>query len=137
MADGRGIELVEAMFAAGRDLDAYMAFFDENALYRAGNQPAVQGREAIREVMARLRGSGLRVSHQMSGTWQKGDVVVCEMEVSYAHPDGRAVTLPCVDIFRVTGDKVREMRVYIDMSPVFALMKPAGSGHTTSTEEKH
>jgi hypothetical protein len=34
--------------------------------------------------------------------------------------DDSVLTLPCLDIFRMTGDKVSAMLVYMDASPLFA-----------------
>jgi hypothetical protein len=33
---------------------------------------------------------------------------------------GKVITLPCLDIFRFDGDKVKAMLVFMDASPLFA-----------------
>jgi ketosteroid isomerase-like protein len=56
----------------------------------------------------------------MQGTWESGDTVVCEMEITYTRLDGRKVTVPCCDVFRISGDEIQEMRVFVDTTPVFS-----------------
>jgi ketosteroid isomerase-like protein len=119
-ATGPGAALVERMFAASRSLDEYVSFFAEDALYRYGNNPPVRGHQGLKDAMMRLRQGVQRVTHEMKGMWESGDVVVCEMEVTYTRQDGRTVTLPCCDTFRINGDKIQEMRVYVDATPVYA-----------------
>jgi limonene-1,2-epoxide hydrolase len=122
MADtlpGTGSDLVKRLFASGKSLDDYVSFFAEDALYRFANHPPVRGRDAIREAAAHFRQRVQRVSHDMIAMWEVGDLVICEMEITYTRLDGSTVTLPCCDIFRVKGDHIQEMRVYIDATPVF------------------
>lgn len=116
---GTGTDLVKRLFASGKSLDDYASFFAEDALYRFANYPPVRGRDAIREAAARFRQRVQRVSHDMKEMWEVGDLVICEMEMTYTRLDGGTVTLPCCDIFRIKGDHIQEMRVYIDATPVF------------------
>jgi hypothetical protein len=40
------------------------------------------------------------------------------MDVIYWRKDGSSVSLPCMDIFRFEGDKVAELRIFMDANPV-------------------
>ena len=51
--------------------------------------------------------------------WEVGDVVFVEMDVFYWRLDGSMVVLPCCDIFRVEGNKFLELRIFMDINPVF------------------
>jgi ketosteroid isomerase-like protein len=115
-----GTSLIKRFFASAKSLDDYVSFFTPDAVYRFGNQPPARGRDAIREGAMRFRSKVQRVAHDVKGMWEVDDVVVCEMEITYTLPDGRTVTLPCCDLFRIEGDHIRDMRVYMDASPVFA-----------------
>ena len=123
MADrpsGSGVELVARMFAAGKSLDDYAAFFADDALYRFANQPPIRGRAAIQEAAANFRRRVRGVSHTIHGMWESQNTVVCEMDLTYTRLDGKEVTVPCCDVFRVAGDKIQEMRIFIDATPVLA-----------------
>ena len=115
-----GTELVERMFGAGKSLDDYVSFFAEDALYRFGNYPPIRGRPAIRQAAANFRQRVRGVSHAVEGMWESGDTVVSEMEITYTRLDGRQVTVPCCDVFRVNGDKIQEMRIFVDVTPVIS-----------------
>ena len=119
-SSGTGIALVERLFGAGKSLDEYASFFAEEAVYRFANYPAIRGRSAIREAAAGFRQRVRKVAHSMQGMWEARDTVVCEMEITYTRLDGTDVTVPCCDVFRIQGDKIEEMRVFVDVTPVFA-----------------
>jgi ketosteroid isomerase-like protein len=119
-SSGAGVELIERMFRAGKSLDDYVSFFAEDALYRFANYPPIRGRSAIREAATNFRQRVHGVSHAMQGTWESGDTVVFEMDITYTRLDGREVTVPCCDVFRISGDKIQEMRVFVDVTPVFS-----------------
>jgi len=115
-----GIAVVERLFRSGRSLDDYAACFAEDAVYRFGNAPPIRGRAAIREAAAGFRQRVRGVRHAMQGMWESHNTVVCEMEMTYTRLDGGEVTVPCCDVFRVDGDTIQEMRVFVDATPVFA-----------------
>lgn len=47
-----------------------------------------------------------------------------QMEINYTRVDDSILTLPCTDIFRMEGELVKEMLVYMDASPLFAMSNP-------------
>jgi hypothetical protein len=53
-------------------------------------------------------------------TWDEGDVEIVEALIDYTRHDGKVVTLPCTSILRKRGDLVQDLRIYMDVSPVFA-----------------
>jgi ketosteroid isomerase-like protein len=44
---------------------------------------------------------------------------VCELQTTYVRHDGEVFTLPCSDIIRFKDDKIRELLIYMDISPVY------------------
>ncbi|MBR8834320.1 MAG: nuclear transport factor 2 family protein [Stigonema ocellatum SAG 48.90 = DSM 106950] len=61
------------------------------------------------------------------------------MDVTYWRKDGSVVSLPCCDIFRIEGDKFSELRIFMDVNPVFDQTIPVASNasvFTTSLGEK-
>jgi ketosteroid isomerase-like protein len=49
--------------------------------------------------------------------WSVDDVVITEMAVDYERLDGRKVTLPCCNVFRVRDGLISDYRVYLDIGP--------------------
>jgi hypothetical protein len=45
---------------------------------------------------------------------------ICELNVDYTRKDGPHVTVPCTSFLDRQGDLVDELRIYIDLEPVFA-----------------
>lgn len=110
------------------DVDQALTLFTENALYRFGNYPPAIGREAI---AATTKASHLdqikSISFDIKEIWENGDAVIVQMEINYTRIDDSILTLPCTDIFRMEGDLVQEMLVYMDASPLFAMSNPQQS----------
>jgi limonene-1,2-epoxide hydrolase len=103
------------------NLDEAIKQFTENSYYRFGNAPPAVGREAIRQsTKASHLDQITGLSFDIKAIWEQNNAVICEMEINYARTDGSVLTLPCTDIFHMEGDLVREMRIYMDPSPLFA-----------------
>ena len=110
------------------DVEQALTFFTPDALYRFGNYPPAIGKEAI---AAATKASHLeqikQISFEINQIWEIKDTVICQLEINYIRNDNTVLTLPCTDIFRLEDDLVREMRVYMDASPLFAGSQPQQS----------
>jgi limonene-1,2-epoxide hydrolase len=112
----RLIRLFEAM-----NVDEALTLFTEDARYRFGNYPTAVGREDIRKAATSSHLEAIKgVSFKIQGLWEVGDVLVCEMEIEYIRTDDSVLTLPCTDVFRMEGNRIKDMRIYMDPSPLFA-----------------
>jgi hypothetical protein len=61
------------------------------------------------------------VAHDVVAQWDVGDATIAETNVTYTRKDGRDVTVPVVTIYRPgDGAAIRDYRVFIDLTPVFA-----------------
>ena len=110
------IRLFEAM-----NIDEALLMFTEGARYRFGNYPAAVGREDIRTAAASSHLKAIKgCKFNIQDLWEFGDVVVCEMEIQYIRIDDSILTLPCTDVFRMEGNRIKDMRIYMDPSPLFA-----------------
>lgn len=101
-----------------KDADAFASFLSENAVFRYGSQPAVQGKEAIRGYVSAFFGSLEALHHQVVDTWEREDSMVCQGVVTYTKGDGRDVSVPFTNIFRFEGERIRDYLVFIDPSPL-------------------
>lgn len=105
-----------------RDAEAFAAYLTETGCFRYGSQAPVVGRRAVAEHVAGFFFglSGLR--HELKGFWWGEADALCfvQGEVTYFLADGREVTLPFLNLFRMAGERIDDYRIYADPSPLFA-----------------
>jgi hypothetical protein len=53
--------------------------------------------------------------------------------VTYWRKDGTSITLPCADIFRFAGDKIQELRIFMDANPLFVPTMAVGEKASVMT----
>lgn len=128
---GPRIDLIKRLFLAGEsmNLDDFVRFFTDDAHYQFGNAPVVYGPAGIirpsLDFLKKVEG----LHHHLKNIWPvEEDTLVVEMEVTYVRHDGKLFTLPCCDIIRFDGDKIREMRIFMDVSPVYDTPMLGGDG---------
>lgn len=112
---------VNSLFAAidRQDAEAFAGFLAEDACFIFGNLPALTGREAIREFVAGFFASIRAISHYVPDSWQSGDALTCRGEVTYTRLDGSTLTVPFANVFLMSGDRVRDYRIYADTSALY------------------
>jgi uncharacterized iron-regulated protein len=52
--------------------------------------------------------------------WHDGDTIIQQLDVTYTRLDGGKVTLPAVNMLRLSNDTVADYRIYVDLAPVYA-----------------
>lgn len=116
------IESVKEAYAAveRNDVDTYVTYFTTDAVYKVGNFEPVIGHEGIRALAAPLVDMFTSVTHDVKKFWQLDNVVICEMDITYSRKDGKVAVIPCVDVIRFEGDKVKELLAYLDPTPAFS-----------------
>jgi len=126
---GPKIDIIKKQFLAGEamNVENFVKFYTDDALYQFGNSPIVYGPAGIRESSGSFeeKGSFLGtvegVNHHIVNIWEvEKDTLVVQMEVSYTRHDGKVFTLPCCDIARFRDDKVCELRIFMDFTPVMS-----------------
>jgi len=117
----RNAELVKRLFSRGEafDSEGFITFFTDNPLYQFGNFEVCLDKESIKKSADAFFSKISAVYHEIKMMWEVEDVVFVEMDVTYWRKDGSLISLPCCDIFRVEGDKFSELRIFMDVNPVF------------------
>lgn len=110
------------MFAAidAQDGAAFVAYLTEDAIFRFGSAPPVQGRSSIQAAVEGFFATIAGCKHTIFNSLRQDDTVVCEGEVAYQRHDGREVILPFTDVFEYSGDLISQYKIYIDVSPLYA-----------------
>ena len=106
------------------DLEGYLALHTDDVRFRFGNAPATTGKEPVREGLTQLWGSIAGLRHDIVRTWDTGDSGVSEATCVYTRKDGSQVGIPVTTILRRRGDLVEDIRIFIDMAPLFAPAAP-------------
>ncbi len=115
-------EWFEQLFAVidRMDVEEFVSHLADDSRFIYGSQPAVQGKEAIRQSISEFFGTLNGIGHNLLRTWVVEDTRFCEGEVTYDLPDGRIVTIPFMNIFDMEGEKIQEYRIYVDPTPLMS-----------------
>jgi hypothetical protein len=111
----RYYETVDSM-----DLDAFKAMHSKNARVKFANFPAAEGPEQIAGAIGQFWSTIGGLKHNFINRWDNPEESILEVAVDYTRKDGKSVTIPCVSILKPEGDKVGELRVFIDVAPLYA-----------------
>lgn len=101
-----------------KDADGFVELLTADARFRFGSAEAVCGREAVRAAVAGFFSTVEGLSHSVTQVWEEAGVVLTEGDVTYTLGEGRELTLPFLNVFRMDGELVADYRIYIDPSPL-------------------
>ena len=118
---GKNTDLVKRLFSRGEafDSEGFITFFTDKPLYQFGNFEICFDKSAIKQSAENFFSQINAVYHEIKMIQEVGNLVFVEMDVLYWRKDNSMVALPCFDIFRVEGDKFSELRIFMDVNPVF------------------
>ena len=101
--------------------DEFVTFLAEDAQFRLGNPDAKVGREDISDSLVAFCRQVKGIYHDIKLMWEpEENVVILDMEVTYYRLDGTVLRLPVMDFFRFKGNLIQELRIFMDVNPVFA-----------------
>jgi hypothetical protein len=111
----RYYEVVDAM-----DIDAFKAMHGKNARVTFANFPPAEGPDQIAGAIGHFWSTIRSMKHRFINRWDHPAETILEAVVNYTRKDGQVVTIPCVSILRPDGEQVGELRVFIDVAPIYA-----------------
>jgi len=117
-------ELVAKIFAADAalDLEGFISLLAPDVRFRIGNQPLLEGREAVRTAIAGLFALMQHIEHHPIQLWVEGDRIALQAEVTFRLTNGQEVKLPYMNALQVVDTLICDYRIHIDLQPVFASM---------------
>ena len=121
--EGANTQLVRRMFEAGESMNVhnFVKFYADDAHYQFGNFPVVYGPQGIINSSQGFLAKVKKVVHNIENIWEVDqETVVAEMNVRYDRHDGKSFTLPCCDTIRIRDGKVKSLKIFMDITPVFA-----------------
>jgi len=111
------------MFEAGESMNVnnFAKFYADDALYQFSNFPVAHGPQGIINGSQGFLQKVKKVVHNIENIWEiDSEIVVVEMTVRYDRHDGKSFTLPCCDTVRIKDGKVKSLKIFMDITPVFA-----------------
>lgn len=122
MAGLEPAEQAARVFAAldAKDVHTLVCLVSDDVRLRLGNTEGLEGNIAFAQAARESAGSIAATRHRLLNVWHDGDALICQLEVQYTRHDGREVTLPCCNVFRLRDGLISDYRVYMDISPVYA-----------------
>ena len=107
------------------DLDNYLPFLAEDVVFTFGNNPTATGRDAVREALEPFFAGLKKITHASKNTFIDGDTYVLEAGVTYITQDDAVVTVPATTIVKMNEGLQQEVRIFVDLAPLWATMQPA------------
>jgi ketosteroid isomerase-like protein len=121
-ASTRPLHTAQSIFAAfdAQDVAGLAAMMADDVRLQLGNSPVVAGKPEFVKAVEAFLGSVASFSHSIVNVWSDGDALIAELEVGYTRLDGKRLTLPCCNVFRIRNGLVSDYRSYMDITPVYA-----------------
>jgi ketosteroid isomerase-like protein len=116
-------DLVRTLIRAvdGADQNAIATLTANDVQFRFGNAAPTSTQSELLAAAQSFRDAIADLRHTILDLWEVEDrTVVAVMDVYYRRLDGRELTLPCCNIFRVRNGVVNDYRIYMDVNPVLA-----------------
>jgi ketosteroid isomerase-like protein len=119
---GINTRITRKMLKAGESMNVenFAKFYTKDTLYQFSNFPVAYGLQGICDSLQLFLDKVEAVYHDIRAIWEQDNTVICQMDVTYIRHDGKVFTLPCCDTIRFAGDKIQELRIYIDITPIFS-----------------
>merc|ERR1711934_1035762 len=137
------IEVIKQTFLAGESMNVnnFVKFFTDDCRYKFGNFPEAHGPQGIVNTSGEFLKRVKAVKHNILDYCETEETVFVEMTVDYTMMDGRIHSLPCCDSIVIENDKVKEMKIFMDASPLFAdpepSSEPSSSGDAVEIKKKN
>ena len=117
------LKTCETLFASmmEQDWDTFRSCLTDDVMYRVGSTEPVHGIEAVVSYLQSLYTQIKMLPPDIRQILEPENQVIFEFETHYLRlKDNKQVNFACTDILRMSGDKIREWRVYVDLSPMYA-----------------
>lgn len=125
MADKEQISpQMQTVFALSENImnekwDKLPEYLTDDLLYKVGSSEPRHGAKAVGEFFQEIFATFAKfIGHQPRKIWEEPGIITIEMDAFYELvPTKEKITVACCDVYRFEGNKVKEWRVYADISP--------------------
>lgn len=112
----------EDMFSKAdiKDVEGWSAFMTDDIHFVFGNGDPIDGRGAVRQVIAAFFDSIAAIKHTVIDAWVVNDKLVQQLRVHYTRHDGGELDLPAANILTLRDGKISEYLIYVDNHELYA-----------------
>jgi hypothetical protein len=113
---------IEKLFNTIDEMNAekFVAFLTDDAIFKFGNFPPAEGKEAVHEAVSNFFKSIKSLKHRYINMWVHHDTILYRGEVTYTRHDASKITLPYFNVFGMDGDLIKDYQIYIDINPLYS-----------------
>lgn len=113
--------LVDGLFKSidSKNTDDFASYLADDAVFIMGEAPAVSGKENIHTGVGQFFQSIKGLSHTVENTIENGNNLVTPGTVTYTRLDDSELTVNFCNVFKLEDDKIKEYKVYIDLSQLY------------------
>ena len=136
----KSLEQAKRLFAAGESMqvERFAAHFSDECLYKFANNSAAHTPQEIINSSEEFLKRVTSVEHNIVNHHESGGRLYLQMEISYTCANGAQHTLPCCDALEFDDDgKVKELRIFMDISPVYNEPLPSDQQDKTQASITH
>ncbi len=114
--------LLDELFEAidEKNTERFLRFLTEDAIFRFGSAPQVQGHSEIRDAVNEFFSTIAACKHTLHNIIGDNRTLVCEGVVTYTRQDDSEITLPFANVFEFAGDLISHYKIYADAAPLYA-----------------
>jgi len=114
--------LLDDLFATidEQNVDRFVRFLTDDAIFRFGSAAPVEGQAEIREAVDGFFATIAGSKHVLGTMLADNGTLVCEGEVTYTRHDDSEITLPFVNVFEFEGELISHYKIYADSGPLYA-----------------
>lgn len=112
-------EWVNALFDRidAKDTDGWLEYLRNDARFRFGNAPPVEGKSAIRNAVSTFFSSLSSIEHEIAEVWTPSHAVICRGSVTYTRLDGSSMTVPFANVLKLDDNSlIRDYLIFADIS---------------------
>jgi hypothetical protein len=101
-------------------LEPFVARHTDDVEFRLGSGPLGRGQPMLREAIGGFWSQLNGLTHRPVNLWEWDNTTIFESEIDYEKKDESVVTIPAMTVLERHGELVCSLRIYIDLSPLFA-----------------
>jgi hypothetical protein len=119
--NGKKIDIIKKLFLAGESLnvDNFIRFFADECYYQFANFPPSLSPQQIADSSKGFIDTCEGLHHHIVNAWEPNEeTIVIELDVTYISHSGKVVTLPCCDIITLEAEKIKTMKIFMDITPL-------------------
>ncbi len=101
-------------------LDEFVSRHTDDVEVKFGNGPAVVGKDEVKQAIGGFWQTIGGLRHDFVHVYTQGDTTILEVDIDYERKDGSHVSVPATSVLHRRGELVDQLRIYIDVAPVYA-----------------